>query len=64
VTDAAEAAADDHAAEIAAIEARLGEVPADVRRRILLARRELLEDGVPVETYRRIGLAEALARLG
>jgi hypothetical protein len=28
------------------------------------ARRELLEDGVPVETYRRIGLDEALARLG
>jgi hypothetical protein len=28
------------------------------------ARRDLLEDGVPVETYRRIGLDEALARLG
>jgi hypothetical protein len=38
-------------------------VPADVRRRILLARRELLEEGVPVETYRRISLDEALGRL-
>jgi hypothetical protein len=26
----------------------------------VLARRELVEDGVPVETYRRIGLDEAL----
>jgi hypothetical protein len=31
---------------------------------VLRARRELQEDGVPVETYRRIGLDEALARLG
>jgi hypothetical protein len=29
-----------------------------------LARRELVEDGVPLETYRRIGLDEALALLG
>jgi hypothetical protein len=34
------------------------------RRRTLAARQELFEDGVPVETYRRIGLDEALARLG
>jgi hypothetical protein len=37
---------------------------ADARERILSGRRDLLEHGVPVETYRRIGLDEALARLG
>jgi hypothetical protein len=47
-------------ARIAAIEARIGEVEPDVRMRILRARGELVEDGVPVETYRRIGLDEAL----
>jgi hypothetical protein len=47
-----------------AIAARAGEVAQDVRRRILLARRELVEEGVPVETYRRIGLEEALSLLG
>jgi hypothetical protein len=46
------------------IEARAGEVEPEVRRRIRDARRELVEDGVPVETYRRIGLDEALALLG
>jgi hypothetical protein len=30
---------------------------------LLRARRDLLEDGVPAETYRRIGLDEALGRL-
>jgi hypothetical protein len=30
---------------------------------LLGERRALMEDGVPVETYRRIGLEEALARL-
>jgi len=46
------------------IEARAGEVEQEVRERIRSARRELLEDGRPAETYRRIGLDEALARLG
>jgi hypothetical protein len=50
-------------ARIAAIEARIGEVEPDVRMRILRARAGLVEDGVPVETYRRIGLDEALALL-
>jgi hypothetical protein len=50
-------------ARIAAIEARLGEVAPDVRRRILASRSELLDGGVPVETYRRIGLDEALRLL-
>jgi hypothetical protein len=48
---------------IAAIEARLGEVERDVRMRILSSRGELLEAGVPVETYRRIDLDEALGLL-
>jgi hypothetical protein len=50
-------------ARIAAIEARLGEVAPDVRRRILASRSELLDGGVPVETYRRVGLDEALRLL-
>jgi hypothetical protein len=49
---------------VAWIEERMGEVEPEVRSRILAARGELVEDGVPVETYRRIGLDEALARLG
>jgi hypothetical protein len=51
-------------ARIAAIEARIGEVDRDVRLRILAERASLLEDGVPVETYRRISIDDALARLG
>jgi hypothetical protein len=47
-----------------AIAARAGEVDRDSRQRILAGRRELAEDGVHVETYRRIGLDEALGRLG
>jgi hypothetical protein len=47
-----------------AIAARAGEVDRDSRQRVLAGRRELTEDGVPVETYRRIGLDEALGRLG
>lgn len=47
-----------------AIAARAGEVDRDSRQRVLAGRRELAEDGVPVETYRRIGLDEALGRLG
>jgi hypothetical protein len=46
-----------------AIAARAGEVDRDVRQRVLSGRRDLAEDGVPVETYRRIGLDEALGRL-
>jgi hypothetical protein len=46
------------------IEARAGEVERATRERIKLARRELVEGGVPVETYRRIDLDEALALLG
>lgn len=47
-----------------AIAVRAGEVPADVRREIMSARTGLIEDGLPVETYRRIGLDEALTLLG
>jgi hypothetical protein len=36
---------------------------ADSRDAIEAARRRLYEDGLPVETYRRLGLDEALARL-
>ena len=41
-----------------------GDVPQDVLSDIQRSRRELVEDGVPVETYMRIGLDEALALLG
>jgi hypothetical protein len=51
-------------ARIASIDARLGEVDRDVRMRILRQRSALLRDGVPVETYRRISLDEALGLLG
>ena len=47
----------------AAVAKRAGEVPQEVRERLRAARAELLEDGVPVETYRRLSLDEALARL-
>ena len=47
-----------------AIAARAGEVDRDSRQRVLAERRDLAEDGVPVETYRRIGADEALGRLG
>ena len=39
------------------------DVPAAERDRIAAARRRLVEDGRPVETYRRIGLDEALGLL-
>jgi hypothetical protein len=48
----------------AAIAARGGEVSRDSRQRVLAGRGDLVEDGMPVETYRRIGLDEALGRLG
>jgi hypothetical protein len=56
--------ADALGARIASIESRLGEVGRDVRMRILRERSGLLRDGVPVETYRRISLDEALGLLG
>ena len=65
-TDAAStsAPADALRARIASIESRIGEVDRHVRMHILRERRELLRDGVPTETYRRISLDEALALLG
>lgn len=45
------------------IAARGDEIPPDQRSRIRRAREGLVEGGVPVETYRRIELDEALARL-
>jgi hypothetical protein len=56
--------AEGNLARIASIESRIGEVERDVRLRILRARHDLLRDGHPVETYRRIALAEALGLLG
>ena len=61
---ASAAQADALRARIASIEARIGEVDRDVRMRILRQRSALLRDGVPVETYRRISLDEALGLLG
>jgi hypothetical protein len=52
------------AARADAIAARAGEVPPEVRREVKLARADLIESGVPVETYRRVDLDEALALLG
>jgi len=52
--------ADDRADEIAA---RADEIPPQRRDSIKRAREALVEDGVPVETYRRIDLYEALALL-
>jgi hypothetical protein len=46
-----------------AIAARVGEVTPEERTHIKRARKDLVEDGVPVETYRRIGLDEALGLL-
>lgn len=52
--------ADARADEIAALG---DEIPPEHRSRIKREREGLVEDGVPVETYRRIELDEALARL-
>jgi hypothetical protein len=52
--------ADARADEIAA---RGDEIPPEERGRIKRAREGLVEDGVPVETYRRIELDEGLTRL-
>ena len=54
----------DAEARAEAIAVRAGEVASEVRRQIRLAREDLLEDGLPVETYRRVELDEALALLG
>ena len=51
------------AALVDAIAARMGEVAPELRRSIRLSRRALIQEGVPVETYRRISLEDALARL-
>ena len=56
-------AEDGNGARAEAIAVRAGDVAPEVRREIKRARRELLEDGVPVETYRRIDLDEAVALL-
>jgi hypothetical protein len=46
-----------------AIAARLGEVAPEVRRRVKRARKDLVEDDLPIETYRRIALDQALGLL-
>jgi hypothetical protein len=45
------------------IAARADEIPSEQRGDIERARETLVDGGVPVETYRRIGLDEALAQL-
>lgn len=45
-------------------EPRLGEVSSDVRRSLRASRERALHDGTPRETYRRIGLQEALDLVG
>jgi hypothetical protein len=52
------------AALAAAVEARMGEVAPEERRRIRESRSALIEGGIPVESYRRIDLDEALGLLG
>jgi hypothetical protein len=54
----------DGAARADAIAKRAGEVATEVRREIKCARTDLIEGGVPVETYRRVELDEALSLLG
>jgi hypothetical protein len=46
-----------------AVARRAGEVAPELRAPVAAARASLLEDGRPVETYRRLGLDEALALL-
>ncbi len=48
---------------VAAVLERSTEVAPEVREEIALGRRALREDGVPVESYRRLTLTDALARL-
>jgi hypothetical protein len=54
-------AADSYAGEVAR---RAGEVGPEARARTRARRRHLCEDGRPLETYRRLKLDAALARLG
>lgn len=54
----------DGAARAEAIAVRAREVAAEVRREIKRGRDALRQDGVPVESYRRVELHEALALLG
>ena len=56
-------ASDGDRARADAIEARLGEVAREERSRMKRARKELVEGGTPVETYRRIRLDQALGLL-
>jgi hypothetical protein len=53
--------------ETTSVPMRSPPVPASwshARQCVLAGRRDLVEDGVPIETYRRISLEEALGRLG
>jgi hypothetical protein len=54
---------DDDRALAEAIARRAGEVAPELRAPVAAARASLLEDGRPVETYRRLGVDEALALL-
>jgi hypothetical protein len=54
---------DDDRALAAAIARRAGEVVPELRTPVAAARASLVEDGRPVETYRRLGVDEALALL-
>ena len=62
-SSACDAGDDADRARADAIAVRAGEVPAELRAPIPAARAELIEDGRPVETYRRLDLDEALALL-
>jgi hypothetical protein len=62
-TRLAELRARNESARANAIAARVGEVAPDERRRVREARKHLVEGDAPVETYRRIGLDEALGLL-
>ena len=54
---------DDERALAEAIARRAGEVPRELRVPVAAARAALIEDGRPVETYRRLAVDEALALL-
>ncbi|MBV9425622.1 MAG: hypothetical protein JOZ98_22130 [Solirubrobacterales bacterium] len=48
---------------VAAVLERSTEVAPELREEVALGRRALVEDGIPVESYRRLTLDDALARL-
>ena len=54
---------EDERALAEAVARRAGEVAPELRAPVAAARAELIEDGRPVETYRRIAVDEALALL-